>query len=52
MMNLNATDLAPEAATGPRSITVLGSTGSIGTNTLELIESNLENYAIEALTAN
>jgi len=51
-MNLNAADLEPEPATGPRSITVLGSTGSIGTNTLELIESNLDNYAVEALTAN
>ncbi len=37
---------------GPRSITVLGSTGSIGTNTLDLIARDPERYRVEALTAN
>jgi len=36
----------------PRSITVLGSTGSVGSNTVELIENNLEKFTVEALTAN
>jgi 1-deoxy-D-xylulose-5-phosphate reductoisomerase len=35
-----------------RRITVLGSTGSVGCNTLDLIERNRERYEIEALTAN
>jgi len=37
---------------GPRSITVLGSTGSIGTNTLDLIARDPDRYQVEALTAN
>ncbi len=51
-MDLNTTNLASEPATDPRSITVLGSTGSVGTNTVELIENNLGDYTVEALTAN
>ena len=35
-----------------RRITVLGSTGSVGCNTLDLIERNRERYEVEALTAN
>jgi 1-deoxy-D-xylulose-5-phosphate reductoisomerase len=35
-----------------RSITILGSTGSVGSNTVELIQSNLESFKVEALTAN
>ena len=37
---------------GPRRITILGATGSIGTSTLDLIRRNPEGYAVEALTAN
>lgn len=37
---------------GPRSVTVLGSTGSIGTNTLDLIARDPARYRVEALTAN
>ena len=33
-------------------ITVLGSTGSVGTNTLDLVARNRELFAVEALTAN
>ncbi len=44
--------LAPRpAARSPRRVTVLGSTGSVGRNTLELIESDPGAYRVEALTA-
>ena len=33
-------------------MTVLGSTGSVGANTLDLIERNRDRYVVEALTAN
>ena len=36
---------------GPRRITILGSTGSIGCNTVDLVERNPGAYEIEALTA-
>ena len=39
--------IAPE----PRSLTILGSTGSIGCNTIDLIERHREEYQIVALTA-
>ena len=35
----------------PRRITILGSTGSIGTSTIDLIERDPSSYRIEALTA-
>jgi 1-deoxy-D-xylulose-5-phosphate reductoisomerase len=35
----------------PRSITILGATGSIGQSTLDLIERNPDAYRVEALTA-
>ena len=38
-------------AAAPRRVTVLGSTGSVGCNTLDLIERTPEAFAIEALTA-
>jgi 1-deoxy-D-xylulose-5-phosphate reductoisomerase len=44
--------VADSLRTAPRSITILGSTGSIGCNTLDLIRRNAENYCVEALTAN
>ncbi|HLO77050.1 MAG TPA: 1-deoxy-D-xylulose-5-phosphate reductoisomerase [Magnetospirillum sp.] len=37
---------------GRRAITILGSTGSIGRNTVELIEARPDLYRVEALTAN
>jgi len=40
----------PDAAVAPRRITVLGSTGSVGCNTLDLIERNRERFEIAALT--
>ncbi len=41
--------LAAEAR--PRRITILGSTGSVGCNTVDLIERNPKAYRVEALTA-
>ncbi len=35
----------------PRRVTVLGSTGSVGTQTLELIEANPDQFRVVALTA-
>jgi 1-deoxy-D-xylulose-5-phosphate reductoisomerase len=40
------------AEEGMRRVTVLGSTGSVGCNTIDLIERNRDRYEIEALTAN
>ena len=37
---------------GPRRVTVLGSTGSVGCNTIDLICRNPERFTVEALTAN
>lgn len=37
---------------GPRGITVLGSTGSVGCNTLDLIRRDPSAYRVEALTGN
>ncbi len=39
-------------STGPRRVTILGSTGSIGTNTIDLVERSPDAYVVEALTAN
>ncbi len=35
----------------PRRVTILGSTGSVGCNTVELIEASPDDYAVEALVA-
>ncbi len=44
--------IAPTApAAAPRRVTILGSTGSVGGNTIDLIERNPEAYEIVALTA-
>ena len=42
----------PEADGAVRAVTILGSTGSVGRNTLDLVSRNPGRYAIEALTAN
>ncbi len=42
----------PDALAAPRSVTILGSTGSVGCNTLDLIERQPGAFAVEALTAN
>ncbi|HEX2654441.1 MAG TPA: 1-deoxy-D-xylulose-5-phosphate reductoisomerase, partial [Xanthobacteraceae bacterium] len=38
-------------ATAPRSITILGATGSIGTSTVDLIKRSPARYRVEAITA-
>jgi len=40
-----------EVVDAPRRVTILGSTGSVGSNTVDLIERNRERYVVEALTA-
>lgn len=45
-------NMGPKQDTAPRSVTVLGSTGSVGTQTLELIEANPNQFNVVALTAN
>ncbi len=42
---------APAESSAPRRVTVLGSTGSVGCNTLDLIEGRPESFVVEALTA-
>ncbi|MBH64605.1 MAG: 1-deoxy-D-xylulose-5-phosphate reductoisomerase [Alphaproteobacteria bacterium] len=42
----------PRTGEDTRTVTVLGSTGSVGCNTLDLIARNFDNYVVEALTAN
>lgn len=37
---------------GPRGVTILGSTGSIGCSTIDLIEREPDRFRVEALTAN
>ena len=39
------------ATTAPRRISILGSTGSVGCNTVSLVEAEPERYEVEALTA-
>jgi 1-deoxy-D-xylulose-5-phosphate reductoisomerase len=37
---------------GPRRVTILGSTGSVGQNTIDLLQRDPEGFEVEALTAN
>ena len=50
MNSLNKDSL--NLAANKKSVTILGSTGSIGSNTLDLISRNRDAYDIKALTAN
>jgi 1-deoxy-D-xylulose-5-phosphate reductoisomerase len=45
-------DFRADSSAEPRRVTVLGSTGSVGCNTIDLIERNPGRYVVEALTAN
>ncbi len=49
-----AVKIAPAAKpqAKPRRISILGSTGSVGCNTVDLVERQRESFAVEALTAN
>lgn len=42
----------PAAKTAPRRVTILGSTGSVGTQTIDLLQRNPDRYQVVALTAN
>ena len=42
----------PRTASAPRRVSVLGSTGSVGCNTLDLIARNPDGFQVVALTAN
>lgn len=42
--------ISPQAA--PRSVTILGSTGSVGRNTVDLIQGHRGKFQVKALTAN
>ena len=43
--------MVQDATAAPRSVTILGSTGSVGCSTIDLIERNPDAYVVEALTA-
>jgi 1-deoxy-D-xylulose-5-phosphate reductoisomerase len=40
----------PESASAPRSVTILGSTGSVGCNTIDLLRRNPAAFTVEAIT--
>jgi 1-deoxy-D-xylulose-5-phosphate reductoisomerase len=46
-----APEPAPRTGTHHRSVTILGSTGSVGCNTVDLIERDPERFTVQALTA-
>ncbi len=50
-MAITAFENSPLASISPRRVTVLGSTGSVGRNTLDLIARRPEAFSVEALTA-
>jgi 1-deoxy-D-xylulose-5-phosphate reductoisomerase len=43
---------SPQVASGERSVTLLGATGSIGASTIDLIKRERDRYRIEAVSAN
>ncbi len=45
-------NIRPAAQPRPRRVAILGSTGSVGCNTVDLIERNRDAFVVEALTAN
>jgi 1-deoxy-D-xylulose-5-phosphate reductoisomerase len=51
-MAVTALTPAPSAAVQPRRVSILGSTGSIGRSTVDLLLRNREEFEVEALTAN
>lgn len=40
-----------DAASAPRTVTILGSTGSVGCSTIDLLQRNPDGFVVEALTA-
>ena len=51
-MDINTPKRAPDTDSVPRSVSILGSTGSVGCNTVELLENHTGDFVVEALTAN
>jgi 1-deoxy-D-xylulose-5-phosphate reductoisomerase len=51
-MAMTSGEPAPSPVTAPRSVTILGSTGSVGCQTIDLIDRDPGKYQVEALTAN
>src|SRR5205809_6948487 len=49
---MNALHSRGSASNGARRVTILGSTGSVGQNTVDLLLRNSDGFAVEALTAN
>jgi 1-deoxy-D-xylulose-5-phosphate reductoisomerase len=44
--------MTPVAIAAPRSVTILGATGSIGASTIDLLKRNPSRYRVEAVSAN
>src|SRR5260370_9882054 len=44
--------MTPVAVAAPRSVTILGATGSIGASTIDLLKRNPSRYRVEAVSAN
>lgn len=42
----------PDPTTGPKSVTVLGATGSIGLSTLDLMSGHTDRFSLDTVTAN
>lgn len=42
--------IMPKTAAAPRSVTILGATGSVGCNTIDLIRRNPSDFSVEAIT--
>ncbi|MHA1599154.1 MAG: 1-deoxy-D-xylulose-5-phosphate reductoisomerase [Alphaproteobacteria bacterium] len=51
-MSHNQSTAAVNAASETRSVTILGSTGSVGSNTVDLVKRSPDRFVVEALTAN
>jgi len=49
---MNADTPSSRSATAPRSVTILGATGSVGASTIDLVRRDPKNFRVEALTAN
>jgi len=51
-MDINSLENQLSGSLSHRSITILGSTGSVGCNTVELVQNNQKHFSVESLTAN
>ena len=50
-MDMTARRFQPPSSDQPRAVTILGSTGSVGCSTVDLLERNPDSFRVEALTA-